>query len=205
MTLLQEQSLIKKCYYLLYLFMAGFLLGIILVNLGRSVWIREDGLLNVQMLHRMKDSLPDAAGLFAYIVKSRISVLGILLILSTTMLGLAAVCGYILYCGISAGCILTVAAIRYGLWGIAFAAAGVFPQGLLLVPAYLMLLCCALDCNRTLYARGETYGRIAGTTPAFWIRKLCQVLVILLFVLLGCAAESYINPGMLRFVLELIC
>lgn len=206
MAVLQEHSLIKRCYYMMYLFMAGVVLGIVLVNAGHGLWVTEDGLLNVEMLLRMKRSIPEAGGILPYVMKSRISVLGMLLILSTTMIGVAAVCGYVVYCGVCAGCLLSVAAIRYGLRGILFVAAGIFPQGILLMPGYMLLLCCALDCNRLLCGHGERYGILAaGMGAGFWMKKAVQIAVLLFFVLLGCVVESYVNPKLLHAILGLIC
>ena len=43
----------KGGYYLLYLFMIGLFLGILLVNIRYDIWTGEDGLLNAEMMKRL--------------------------------------------------------------------------------------------------------------------------------------------------------
>ena len=74
------------------------------------------------------------------------------------------------------------------------------------MPGYMLLLCCALDCNRLLCGRGERYGILAaGMGAGFWMKKVVQIAVLLLLVLLGCVVESYVNPKLLYAILGLIC
>ena len=46
----------KSGYYLLYLFMTGLFLGILLVNIRHDVWVKEDGLLNAAMIKQLQNS-----------------------------------------------------------------------------------------------------------------------------------------------------
>ena len=137
-------------YYLLYLFMLGLFLGILFVNIRHDVWINDDGLLNADMMKLLKSTDPDGNFLFAYIVKHRVSVILIVSMLASTVIGLPIVCAYVCYLGAGAGCMLSVAVIRYGIRGLFFMAASIFPHGFVLIPAYLLLFIWCLDCNRSL-------------------------------------------------------
>ena len=46
----------RNGYYLLYLFMTGLFLGILLVNIRHDIWISEDGLLNTAMIRQLQNS-----------------------------------------------------------------------------------------------------------------------------------------------------
>lgn len=198
-----QQPSQKNFYYVIYLFMIGFFLGILIVNAGYDTWIRNGSLLGTEMILRLKNSVPDGGELFGYIVKHRLFTVFILGILGTTMIGIPAVYGYVCYTGFSAGCLLSVAVIRYGIRGLLLMAAGVFPQGILLIPAYIALFIWAVSVNRLLYARGS-YGELylrAGRQS--YLKKGAEMTGIIIVVIIGCLLESYVNPKMLYFILKI--
>lgn len=190
-------------YYLLYLFMTGLFLGILFVNIRHDVWMQEDGLLNAAMLKQMKSSELDCNYLFGYIVKHRVYTTLIVSMIASTIIGLPIVCGYVCYLGVSAGCILSIAVIRYGIRGLFFIAASIFPQGILLIPGYFLLLLWCLDCNRSLYGKIDGMEGRYFIGKQFVLRKVVRLLGILTVILSGCAIESYVNPKIMSFVLKI--
>lgn len=193
----------KTGYYLLYLFMLGLFLGIVFVNIKHDVWIKDDGLLSSTMMKQLQSSEPDGSYLLGYILKHRVSVILIVSLLASTIIGLPIVCAYVCYLGISAGCMLSVAVIRYGVRGIFFMAAAIFPQGFLLVPAYFLLFIWSLDCNRSLYGRVDGLDGRYFLGKQFILSKGIQLLGIVLLVIMGCVVESYVNTQIVHFVLKL--
>ena len=187
----------RNGYYLVYLFMIGLFLGILFVNFRHEVWIREDGLLNAAILEQMRSSEPDSIFLLGYILKHRLLVIFFLMILSSTIIGFPIICGYVCYLGASAGCLLSVAVIRYGIRGLFFVAAGVFPQAFLLVPGYLLLFMWGMERTGGNEYEHSLYGR------QFVIKKGVQLLGILVIVLTGCLLESYVNPSVLQVFLKI--
>ena len=193
----------KSGYYLLYLFMTGLFLGILLVNIRHDVWVKEDGLLNAAMIKQLQNSEFDGNYLFRSIVRSRISTILIISMLASTMIGLPIVCGYVCYLGASAGCILSIAVIRYGIRGLFFMAVSIFPQGLLLIPGYFLLFRWGLDCNRSLYGRIDGLEGRYLIGKQFMLTKGIKLAGILMIVILGCLIESYVNPKVLQFFLKI--
>lgn len=193
----------RNSYYLLYLFMTGLFLGILLVNIRHDVWIKDDGLLNAVMMKRLQSSELNGNYLFGYIVKHRVFAILTIGILASTVIGLPAICGYVCYLGVSAGCILSVAVVRYGIRGLLFMAASIFPQGLVLIPGYVFLFIWSIDCNRRLYGKfnmpEERY--LAGRQ--FVLKKGMKLLGILIIIVSGCAIESYVNPKILTYVIKI--
>lgn len=187
----------RNGYYLVYLFMIGLFLGIIFVNFRHEVWIREEGLLNAAILEQMRSSEPDSGFLLGYVLKHRLLVIFFLMILSSTIIGFPIICGYVCYLGASAGCLLSVAVIRYGIRGLFFVAAGVFPQAFLLVPGYLLLFLWGMERTGGNEYEYNFYGK------QFVIKKGIQLLGILVIVLAGCLLESYVNPFVLQFFLKI--
>lgn len=188
---------------MIYLFMIGLFLGILIVNAGYDAWIRNGSLLGTEMILRLKNSVPDGGELFGYIMKHRLFTVFMIGILGTTMIGIPAVCVYVCYAGLSAGCLLSVAVIRYGIRGLLLMAAGVFPQGLLVIPAYIALFVWAVSVNRLLYAK-SSYGELylmAGRQR--YLKKGVEMIGIIIVVIIGCLLESYVNPKMLHFILKI--
>ncbi|MCM1156706.1 MAG: stage II sporulation protein M [Roseburia sp.] len=193
----------RSGYYLLYLFMAGLFLGILLVNVRYEIWTGEEGLLNAAMMKRLQSSEPDGSYLLGYIIRHRILVVFVIAMLASTVIGLPIVCGYVCYLGVSAGCILTIAVVRYGIRGLFFMAAAVFPQGLLLVPGYFLLFKWGLDCHRELYGRMEGLEGRYLIGKQFFLKKGVRLAGILFIIFTGCIVESYVNPKIIHFILKI--
>ncbi len=198
-----QQPSQKNFYYVIYLFMIGLFLGILIVNAGYDTWIRNGSLLGTEMILRLKNSVPDGGELFGYIMKHRLFTVFMLGILGTTMIGVPAVCGYVCYTGLAAGCLLSVAVIRYGIRGLLLMAAGVFPQGLLLIPAYIALFIWTLNVNRLLYVKGPYGDHYIRTGRQSYLKKGIEMISIVVVVIIGCLVESYVNPKMLHFILKI--
>ena len=198
-----RQPLSRNFYYVIYLFTVGLFLGILLVNLRYETWIENGGLLGADMILRLRDSMPDGKGLFPYILRRRLGTVCMLGLLATTIVGVPAVCAYLCYCGLAAGCLLSVAVIRYGIRGLLLMAGGILPQGLLLIPAYTALFAWSMGVNRMLYSRSpyrEPYMRYSKQT---YLRHGLQMAGIIAVVIIGCLLESYVNPKMMHFVLNI--
>ena len=198
-----QQTAPKNGYYVVYLFTIGLFLGILIVNTGYDTWIDNNSLLGTDMIVRLKNSIPDANGLFGYVLKHRLFTVCILGLLATTMVGLPSVCGYICYMGLSAGCLLSVAVIRYGIRGLFLMAAGIFPQGLLLIPSYAALFIWSVSLNRMLYSRGISREYYSGYGKHTYLKKGMQMAGIIVAVIVGCLLESYVNPEIIQFVLKI--
>lgn len=183
--------------------MIGLFLGILIVNAGYDTWIRNGSLLGTEMILRLKNSVPDGGELFAYIMKHRLFTVFMIAVLATTVIGIPAVCGYMCYIGLAAGCLLSVAVIRYGIRGLLLMAAGVLPQGILLIPAYVALVVWSIGVNRLLYSKspyGEHYIHVGRQN---YLKKGVEIICIIAVVIIGCLLESYVNPKMLYFILKI--
>lgn len=198
-----QQPSQKNFYYVIYLFMIGLFLGILIVNAGYDTWIRNGSLLGTEMILRLKNSVPDGGELFGYIMKHRLFTVFMLGILGTTMIGIPAICGYVCYTGLAAGCLLSVAVIRYGIRGLLLMAAGVFPQGLLMIPAYIALFVWTLNVNRILYSKSPYGDHYIGAGRQSYLKKGIEMIGIIVVVIIGCLVESYVNPRMLHFILKI--
>ena len=186
----------KNGYYMAYLFLIGLFVGILFVNLGHDTWIRNGSLLGAEMMNRLKSSRPAGEGLVGYILGHRLFTGCLLCLVSTTLIGMPLLCAYICYAGLSAGCLLSVAVVRYGIRGLLFMAAVLFPQ-------YILLFLWAADVNRTLYAPRTQLEGYERYSSRFYLKKGAQLIGIMTVVIMGCLLESYVNPSVLHFVLKI--
>ena len=198
-----QQSSVKNVYYVIYLFMIGLFLGILIVNLGYDGWIKDGGLLGMDMIVRLKNSVPDSRGLLGYVMKHRLFTVCMLGLLATTIIGMPVVCAYICYIGLAAGCLLSVAVIRYGIRGLLLMVAGILPQGIFLIPGYIALLVWAVSVNRMLYSRNPYKEHYMRYSRQIYIQKGLQIAGITVVVIIGCLLESYVNPKLLHFILKI--
>lgn len=184
---------------LLYFFLAGVLLGTILMNAGKSMLLEDTGLLDEYALYHMKYMTVDSNALFWYVMGKRLKTVVFMAVLATTYLGLAAVCAMAACCGATLGMFLSAVVIRYGLKGVLLALTGVFPQYLLYVPAIILLMIWCERVCRGIYFRGAA-DTDSGQRP---MGRLLQLLVIFLVVITGCMLESYVNPVLLSGLLKI--
>ena len=181
------------------LFWAGMLLGIITMNLGKSILLENTGLLDEYTLYHMKYMTVDSSALFYYVLGLRMKNFLLLAVLATTYLGMAVCVGTTLWYGFSVGAFLAALMIRYSLKGIIFAILSIFPQGIFYIPAMAILLLWCEQLNRGIYFKNgfaEEEGELA------FGRKILQLVLILGIMLLGCLAESFVNPGIMSWLLK---
>ena len=93
--------------------------------------------------------------------------------------------------------------IRYGIRGLFLMAAGIFPQGILLIPGYAALFLWAVGVNRMLYSHGTGREYYGGYSRQSYLKRGVQMAGIIAIVMAGCFLESYVNPQILQYVLKI--
>lgn len=185
---------------LLSIYMAGVLVGILIMNLGKSILLTDTGLLDEYTLYHMKYMTVDSSALFYYVLRLRIKTFVMLVILATTYLGMVICVGTAFGYGLSTGAFVSALLVRYGLKGIVFAVLSVFPQYLLYIPSMTALLLWCERLNRNIYFKSGLILESNGPMPT--PKRIVQLLVILGGILLGCVAESFMNPKVMEWLLN---
>jgi uncharacterized membrane protein SpoIIM required for sporulation len=188
---------------MLYLFALGLIVGILVVNVGHDMWILNSTLLGPEMLEKIAASTPEGSTLFWYIMKHRLFTLCMLSLMATTVFGISALCCYICYMGLAAGCLLSVASARYGIKGLILMGAGIFPQGFLLIPGYAALFLWVSGVNRKLYTKNVSIENTDRHGRQFYMKQGLRMIEILILFITGCLLESYVNPKILHLVLKI--
>lgn len=177
-----------------YLFLGSFLLGVLIMNMGDEVFISENGIFSQASVSRLRYIEIDSGRFFRYVLKHRMGEGALLLLLSTTGLGIFSVYVCIIWQGVLAGMTITTAIIRYGIRGMLLILGGMFPHQLLLVPAEIMLLgWCYENCSRGHFA-GKYDLPYYKNRKQQYIRQAIGLLWIIVVIIIGCILESYVNP-----------
>ncbi len=185
---------------ILPLFGAGVFVGLIFVNLGKSILLENTGLLDEYTLYDMKYMTVESSALFYYVLQQRMISILLLAVLSTTYLGLAVCGGVTIWYGMCAGVFLGTAVIRYGIKGILLVMAGVFPQYLLYVPGMLALLFWCQGIYKTIYL-DRTCG-FDGSKTFLMPKSILKLVAIIIVFILGCVLEAFMNPRILKGLLS---
>lgn len=183
------------------LFWIGVLVGIIFMNLSKSTLLEDAGLLDEYSLYHMKYMTVDSSALFCYVLWLRVKTVVVLALLATTYLGVPACVGISCWYGLSVGAFAAALMMHYGLKGMVFAVLSVFPQWIIYVPAMMALLGWCMKLNRGIYAQKEL--SLDGEKKVSFSKRLLQLVGILGMFLLGCLAESFINPGIMGWLLKI--
>jgi len=184
-----------------WLFMAGVAAGILAVHIGESILLKNTGLFDEEVLYHMKYMSVDSNALFCYVLRKRLAGFLIFAVLATTYLGLVLCVGAVVWYGAAFGAFLAVLVLRYGLKGVLLAAATLFPQYLLYLPALIFFLMWCESTYRSIYHRGGLGEETERKGQLF--KKLGQLAAILGVTAAGCVLEGYVNPRILTGFLKI--
>ena len=185
----------------LILFIIGICGGILLANLTKSELLSRTELLGENALLQVRHAVIDSKSLFLRLLVQRLGEAVLLILLSTTFLGLVAVWFYALRYGLSLGLLLTTLLAGHGVKGLLLLVAGLLPQMLVYVPVWALLLALAeRTCRRLYYLNGNE--GLAGL-KRMGIHLSAQTGLLLFMLAVGCWLEAYVNPYLLRLVVKI--
>lgn len=166
-------------------FMPGFLCGILYMNLTAQNTVANPGIFSESFL-RQYEAAEIASGVYLlYLIRIRIMPFFMLIGLSFTRMRKVSAGAFLAWTGFSCGVILSMAVMEMGIRGILFCVAGVLPQFLVYVPAYVVVLwyCWIYPQNR-------------------WNRE--KTIFVVGAMLAGILLEVYVNPMLVKGVLNLL-
>lgn len=198
---MREEEKLRLANKQLILFIIGICGGILLANLVKSELLSGTELLGENALLQVRYAVIDSKSLFLRLLGQRLGEAILLMLLSTTFLGLAAVWFYAFRYGLSLGLLLTVLLAEHGIRGLLLLVAGLLPQMLVYVPVWALLLALAeRTCRRLYYLNGNE--GLAGL-KRMGIHLSAQTGLLLFMLAVGCWLEAYVNPYLLRLVVKI--
>ena len=169
----------------LVFFMPGFLLGIVYVNFIARQYMAEPGIFSDYFLKQFQSAAVDAREYIWYLLRLRVVPFLALAGLSFTKARKVSAVMFLAWTGISAGILVSAAVLNMGIKGSLLCMVGLFPQFLLYVPAYVVLLwhCYAVSQPR-------------------WNRQ--KTVFVSLAMAVGVILEMYVNPILVKAFLSVI-
>lgn len=163
------------------LFMLGFLCGILYVNLALKQYLTDMGIFNLHFLEQYTGTEFAAKEYLLFLAGIRLLPFGILTGLVLTRLRKVISFVFLVWTGFSWGILLTMAVFYMGLKGIAFCVAGILPQFLFYIPAYVIVLW-----------YGMTYPQ------SRWNHQ--KTVFVIGMMLTGLILEAYVNPVLVKVI-----
>lgn len=197
----QEKRRIYSRWF--YLFLLGFLAGILLMNLGSSDSLREEGIFSTSVMGRIQNLEVDSGNFLRYELPVRIRPLVVMMLISTTYFGILASYLCMVWYGILSGMMITASVIRFGLKGILLIMAGIFPQHLLFVPAIIMMMCWCYQTCSFLYFQEKSIWPLYQNKKRQIIHQAGMLFWIICIVIIGCILECYVNPILLSDIAKI--
>ncbi len=184
---------------LLLFFLLGFLGGVAFTGLFGRDFMDYAGILSEYYLNRYQYTEIITEQLFFYLLRERMAPVVVLLFLTFTPL--SAACAYLFFGwqGFSLGTVLTLSIWKFGGRGVLLCLAGMLPQYLFYIPAWVLLG--LFLCMRRREGSGELF-RYKGTGGGR-VGNLILFFLIFLLLVAGIVSEAWINPGILLKILSL--
>lgn len=184
-----ENSLYWRLFSFLYL--GGFILGIIFCNITWRYHIRDVESLREGVVLGTFETDVARGKFFEYLLFARAGMPLLLIFLGLTALGVIAAAVLLLWYSFLAGILLTSALFQMGIRGVGYLAVGMFPQMLVYLPvtAALFLVVCQMS---------QKFWRPREQTVKHYLKYLLKCLMLFALYLWGILLEAYINPVILN-------
>lgn len=175
----------RRKYLFPLLYLIGFGTGILYANFVAKNYVTMTGIFHEYFLNQYTQMTIANEDYLFYLLRWR--GMPLVLVVCVANLGLRKITagGIILWTGFAAGILSVSAVLGMGLSGMFVCIAGVFPQYLLYIPAYFMLIRYYFD-----YPKSEWNGTKTG--------------FVAIMMVAGILTEAYLNPGIVRFVVRIL-
>lgn len=173
----------------------GLLVGTIVANFLKMGSIQE------LMNYHVTLWAINGRDLYFYIWQQRIASLLIIWLMSFTIFCRPVLYGYSTYFGFLVGSMVSVLTMDFGIKSLIVYLGLLFPQGIIYVAVWIVLIAKALDEN-VKFQEVDAYGRRKSYKPQL-IRWGTYFLVLIVIFSVGVATETFINPWFVSKVLTI--
>ena len=181
------------------LFLMGFFVGILFLNLGKEILLEEGGLFDPETLTGLKYMVLDQDTVFYYVLKKRGVFLLLLTVLSSTYLGKIVCRAAVTWFGFAFGMMLAALTVRFGLKGQVLAIVWLFPHFLVYVPATIFFMLWCEGLHDTIYRKKN----LPTDEEKFFAWKAVQFLLFAAAMCFGCMLEGYVGSKLLTGYLRI--
>ena len=173
----------RKKYQLPMLYLIGFGMGILYANFIAKNYVTMTGIFHEYFLNQYTQVKIINEDYLWYLLRWRVMPLALAVCVANLGFRRLTAAGILLWTGFAAGILSVAAVLRMGLCGMLLCIAGIFPQYIFYVPAYLLLI-------RYYYRYPQSEWN--GTKTGFTV----------MMIVAGILSEVYLNPGIVRWFLH---
>ena len=173
----------RKKYQLPRLYLIGFGMGILYANFIAKNYVTMTGIFHEYFLNQYTQVKIINEDYLWYLLRWRVMPLALAVCVANLGFRRLTAAGILLWTGFAAGILSVAAVLRMGLCGMLLCIAGIFPQYIFYVPAYLLLI-------RYYYRYPQSEWN--GTKTGFTV----------MMIVAGILSEVYLNPGIVRWFVK---
>ena len=175
----------RKKYQLPMLYLIGFGTGILYANFIAKNYVTMTGIVHDYFLKQYTQVKIINEDYLWYLLRWRVMPLALAVCVGNLGFRRLTAAGILLWTGFAAGILSVAAVLRMGLCGMLLCIAGIFPQYIFYVPAYLLLI-------RYYYRYPQSEWN--GTKTGFTV----------MMIVAGILSEVYLNPGIVRWFVKVL-
>lgn len=183
------------------LLLIGIVLGTIAANILQRFYLNDLETINRYFSTNVNLIKVNYGSLMKYIITSRLKEFILVWISCCMVFGVPLLSLLITYKGICIGFALSSSILCYGFKGIIVYFAYIFPQCIIYIPVYILMVKKGYDlCENLYFSSKVSFKGKKSITREY----LPIILLLLLFLWIGCIVETYINSALVRNVVEWI-
>lgn len=182
--------------FFVLLFLAGFVLGTVFVNVAYRNRGQDVAALQLFSLETVGNGTLDYEKYFFFLLPGRLGGMAAVQVIGATVLGPALVIAGLLAQGFLCGTFLGTALLQNGVKGMLLFLAALFPQCLLYIPAVLGMFTVISVMAGQVVQKGRFFGKGA-------LRYCLWCLLFFTVTLWGVLVECYVNPAVLEWLLKI--
>lgn len=172
--------------YILFLFIVGFLTGVITMCLMEDNWLMQANMLDQNFIAKINYIEIDKRALLFLCMGKRLRAFFLICLLSFSVVNVFSTSFFFVSSGIYIGSIMEILAIRYGVKGLLFYLAMTMPQGIFYVAGFAMLGVWCLKVEKII--------ENTGAKKQIRVNEKGQLFLSFGAIILGILLESYVNP-----------
>lgn len=176
------------------LFLAGFLLGVLIPNILWKVQWQQKTVMSMYLLASFAENEVSGADYLIQVLKIRGSYFGLAFFCGISVFGVPLAVLGMVFMGFKIGMLLSVSILQFGLWGGAAGAGLLFPQYCIYLPVgafYLALI----------YEQSKEVWKNRGLFPLKVYRYVGKACLLGFFYMLGIGLEVFCNPLVVEFLM----
>lgn len=185
--------------FIVVLLLVGIVLGTIAANLLQRYYIDDLEMINRYFGTNIQLIKINYGSLLKYVLAKRLKEFIIIIGSGCIVFGVPLLSLTVLYKGLSIGFAISSSILCYGFKGIILYIAYVFPQCIIFVPVYFLMIKKSYSLCDTIYFSGKVTRKGRKSIANEYIPIIS---ILLLFQVIGCLVETYINSSIVKNVIE---